>query len=64
VKRNALVFKTNLKKLSMNPFKNNFLKIMKQYNKEKNFRCLMQKDCVYDSLDDEEVFEKEIIHSF
>jgi len=63
VKRNALVFKTNLKKLSMNPFKDNFLKIMKQYNKEKNFRCLMQKDCVYDSLDDEEVFENEIVHS-
>lgn len=64
VKRNALVFKTNLKKLSMNPFKNNFLKIMKQYNEEKNFRCLMQKDCVYDSLDDEEVFENEIVDSF
>ena len=64
VKRNALVFKTNMKQLSMNPFKNNFLKIMKQYNKEKNFRCLMQKDCVYDSLDDEEVFENQIVHSF
>ena len=64
VKRNALVFKTNLKKLSLNPFKNNFLKIMQQYNKEKNFRCLMPKDYVYDSLDDEEVFEKEIINSF
>ena len=64
VKRNALVFKTNLKKLSMNPFKNNFLKIMKQYNKEKNFRCLMQKECVYDSLDDEEDFENEIIDRF
>ena len=64
VKRNALVFKTNLKKLSLNPFKNNFLKIMKQYNKEKNFRCLMQKDCVYDSLDDEEIFENEIIDTF
>ena len=64
VKRKALVFRYNLKKLSLNPFKNNFIKIMNQYNKEKKYRCLLEKKSVYDSLDDEEIFDNLIQDSF
>ena len=50
----------NLKKLSLNPFRDNFIKNINQYNKENKYRCLLQKNSVYDSLDDEDNYDKYI----
>lgn len=60
MKRKALVLEYDVKKLSLNPFKNNFLKIMNKYNKEKKYRWLLLKSSVYDSLDDDEIFDNAI----
>ena len=64
VKRKALAIEYNTKKLSLNPFKDNFLKIMNKYNKEKKYRWLLLKSSVYDSLDDDEIFDNAIEKTF
>jgi len=52
---------TNFKKeISLNSFKGN---AQKAINKEKKYRYLLNKGCVYDSLDDEEDFGEEDINN-
>ena len=63
-KRKAITFGYNLRNLSLNPLKHNFVKVMNQYNKEKKYRALLEKKAVYDSLDDEEIFDDYIIDHF
>ena len=70
--RNLLNIKKKIKKLpstnssnfknsiSLKSFKGN---LMKTINKEKKYRYLLNKGCVYDSLDDEEDFDEEDINN-
>ena len=64
VKRKALPVRFESKSIHINPFKTNFIKAMNQYNKEKKYRILCQKNAVYDSLDDEETFDRCINDNF
>ena len=64
VKRKALTFGYDLKNVHLNPFQNNFIKLVNQYNKEKKYRMLLEKAAVYDSLDDEEIYDKCINDNF
>ena len=68
--------KRNQKKKSLNPFnsdlksiinlmplRNNYVKNMRQFNKENKYRILLLKGHVYDSLDDDEESDEEDINS-
>ena len=51
------------KYLKKNPFIENYKKNMKQFNKEMNYRFLIIKGHVYDSLDDDEESDQEDIYT-
>ena len=60
-RRRPLFFTKELRELiELNPNSDTLLKHFKKYNKEKNYRCLLFKGNVYDSLNDEEESEEEI----
>ena len=61
-KKNAFTLENKVKNIiSLKPLQSNYVKNMGQYYKENNFRKLMEKGHVYDSLDDEEESDEEDI---
>ena len=64
-KRKNLIFTKELKEIiDLNPDLKTILKHFEKQNKEKNFRCLLFKGNVYDSLNDDEESEIEIDEYF
>ena len=63
-RRKAVGIEYNSKRLSFNPLRNNFLKIVNKYNKERKYRWLLEKNSIYDSLDDEETIDNLIENNF
>ena len=64
-KRQSLIFTNELKDIiDLNPDLKTLLKHFEKQNKEKNFRCLLFKGNVYDSLNDDEESEEEIDEYF
>jgi hypothetical protein len=61
-KKNAFTLEKKVKNIiSLKPLQSNYVKNMGQYYKENNFRNLLEKGHVYDSLDDEEESDEEDI---
>ena len=60
-KRKSLIFTKELKEIiDLKPDVNSLLNHFQKYKKEKDYRCLLFKGNVYDSLNDEEESEEEI----
>ena len=60
-RRRTLIFTQELRDIiELNPNKDSLLRNFEKFSKEKNYRCLLFKGNVYDSLNDEEESEEEI----